>query len=121
MAKRKKSGGWFKFIPIILGILATPVALRAAGYLALSGSGPLTALFPWTELLRSPLLEVSAALSDSVGQYLMYLQFPLYGLLMYWIMRKRAFGVAFLVVLFLHFGCVIAVSGLGGLRGVHLG
>lgn len=121
MAKRKKRGGWLKFLPVVIGVLVTPLALRSASMLALSGPTALAALFPWTQLVRGPLLSISAAAAGPVGQYLMYLQFPIYGLVMFWIMRKRAFGVALLIVLFFHVGCVIAASGGGYVRNMHLG
>lgn len=121
MTRRKKSGRRLKFVPVVVGILVTPIALHAADVLALSGPGALAALFPWTELLRVPLLSISADAAGSIGQYLMYLQFPVYGLVMYWIMRKRSFGVALLVVAFFHVGCVVAVSGAGYVQNMHLG
>jgi hypothetical protein len=121
MGKRNKSGEWIKFAPIVIGLLVTPVALRSAGILALSGPGALTALYPWAELLRSPLLGISAAIADGVGQWVMYLQFPIYGLAMTWIMlRKRSFGVALLVVVFFHVMSVVAVFGMSYLRELDL-
>jgi hypothetical protein len=120
MAKRIKIGGWVRFIPFVIGLMVTPVALSSAGVLALSGQGALTALFPWAELLRSPLLRISAAIADSFGQWTMYLQFPMYGLVMAWIMRKRSSGVALGVVIFFHVVCVIAVYGMGYLQNLDL-
>ena len=120
MAKRKKIGGWINFAPIVVGLLVTPVALRSAGVLALSGQGALTVLYPWAELLRSPLFAISAGIVDSFGQWVMYLQFPIYGLVMTWILRKRSFGAALMVVVIFHAMGAAAVYGLDYLQNVHL-
>jgi len=80
--RRKGGSGWAAWIPFILGIVMTPVALRAASILALSGPGGMTLLYPFVQILQNPLLHGANGLADPVAQGIMYLQFPIYGLIM---------------------------------------
>lgn len=121
MAKRKRSSGWLRFLPVIVGVLLTPWALRSASVMALFGPGAMAVLFPWAELVQGPLPRMPAPLAGLVGQYLMYLQFPVYGFLMFWIMRKRAFGAALLAVVLLHAGGGIATFSVDHMQTAHMG
>jgi hypothetical protein len=96
-------------LPLVVGILVTPPALHFASVLALSGLEALTMLYPWVSVVKSPVLRMG--LDTSIPQGIMYLQFPLYGLIMTWISRSKPFGVALLVVVFIH----AAGIGLAGL------
>jgi hypothetical protein len=99
VAKKKKSGGsWLLWVPLLTGIVVAPLAIRAAGVLALSGPRALALLFPFVEIVRNPLLRLPGA----AAQWVMYLQFPLYGLFMGVLLRSRNLLTALGFVIFLH-------------------
>lgn len=102
--KRRKKGnaGWAAWIPFILAVAMTPVALRAASVLALSGTGGLMLLFPFVQIVQNPVLPVPGGLAGLVAQCIMYLQFPIYGLLMARIIRSKGFWIALNVVVAIH-------------------
>jgi hypothetical protein len=103
MATRKKGrSSWLLWSPFVLGVLATPVALHAAGMLALSGPDGLAMLYPFAAIVNSSMLKVPADLADLVSQWLMYLQFPLYGLLLGRLARSWSWFSAAGVVVLLH-------------------
>lgn len=108
--KRRKSGSsWTAWLPLVLGILATPFALRAASVLALSGTGGLILLYPYVQIVQNPVLRIPNVFAAPVAQWLMYLQFPLYGLLMARIIRSSGFWIALNVVVLIHaVGIVLA-------------
>ena len=83
-------------------MVATPVALRVASVLALSGPNALTFLFPYVEIIKNPVLRIPGALANPGAQWLMYLQFPLYGLLMVVVLRAKGFWIALNTVVFVH-------------------
>ena len=101
--RRKKSGSsWAAWLPLVLGIAMTPVALRAASILALSGTGGLMLLYPFVQIIQNPALHFPGGFADPVAQWIMYLQFPLYGLLMTRIIKSKGFWIALNVVVFIH-------------------
>jgi len=100
--RRKGGSGWAAWIPFVLGIVVTPVALRAASILALSGPGGLTLLYPFVQILQNPFLHGANGLADPVAQLVLYLQFPIYGLLMARIIPSRGSWVALNVVVAIH-------------------
>jgi hypothetical protein len=101
--RRKKGGsGWAAWIPLLAGIAMTPVALRAASVLALSGTGGLMLLYPFVQIVQSPVLHGAGGLSDPLAQGIMYLQFPVYGLLMARITKSKGFWIALNTVIFIH-------------------
>jgi hypothetical protein len=103
--KRKSGSGWAAWIPFVLGIVMTPFALRAASVLALSGPGGLTLLYPFVQIVQNPVLHGAGGLADPLAQGIMYLQFPVYGLLMARITKSKGFWVALNVV--------VAIQGAG--------
>jgi hypothetical protein len=112
---RKSKFSLGTLLPLVVGILVTPPALHFASVLALSGLDALTMLYPWVSVVKSPALRMG--LDPSIPQGIMYLQFPLYGLIMTWISRTKSFWIALLVVIFIH-----AVGiGLAGLLGYMQG
>ena len=111
--KRKSSASRLAWLPIVIGLAVTPMAIRAASVMALSGTGALTVFYPWVQIVRNPLLEVPGEIADLVGQWLMYLQFPLYGLLMTRIWYAKRFSFALSVVFFLHAGGILLAFMLG--------
>jgi len=110
MAKAKKKGpGFLAWMPFILGILVTPLALRAASIVAITGSDGLTALFPWAQAIGASALHLPSDIATSTSQLLMYLQFPIYGLIMVKL-RERGFVVGFGAIALLHvLGMIAAI------------
>ena len=100
--RRKGGSGWAAWTPFVLGIVMTPVALRAASILALSGTGGLMLLYPFVQIVQNPVLHGAGGLADPLAQGIMYLQFPVYGLIMARITKSRGFWVAFNVVVAIH-------------------
>jgi len=100
--RRRKSGSGRAWIPFVLAVAMTPVALRAASVLALSGGGGLLLLFPFVQIVQNPVLRFSEVISAPVAQWIMYLQFPVYGLLMARIIRSKGFWIALNVIVLIH-------------------
>lgn len=102
--KAKRS--WWVLWPLLLGILVTPIAVRAASVLALSGPSAMRLLYPYLVLTHSHVLQVSGEQADTLSQWILYGQFPLYGLL--WMIAARLLGRSAgpLLVLLLHVGGV---------------
>ena len=119
MGKGKRGSGrstWMTLFLVAVGVGATPLALHAAGILALSGPFALSALFPWAELVKPLVIRVSADTADTLEQWLMFLQFPIYGFAIAVIAKTRSYIVALLSVAFLHGLCLLGVVGLGFLH-----
>lgn len=107
----KAHGGWPRYWPLAICLIITPFAIHGASILALEGPKPLALLFPWVEVVSSPLLQLSAAVVSRLSQWTLYLQFPLYGLIMTVAWRDDKPGRAFTTGLIAHFiGLVLAVS-----------
>ncbi|HVJ07962.1 MAG TPA: hypothetical protein VM554_06235 [Acidisarcina sp.] len=107
--KKKNSAGWLAWWPLILGILVTPFAVRAAGILALTGPTALRMLYPFALLPAEHALGLRDSLADTASQAMMYLQFPLYGLLAMLLQRWKSIGFALLVIAGLHLAGVGAL------------
>ena len=82
--KKKASvqSGWKSFLPLLICLAVTPFTVRAASILALAGPKPFALLYPWVVVLRSPALHIPAELAGTLSQWMIFLQFPLYGVLM---------------------------------------
>jgi short subunit fatty acids transporter len=102
MARRKSNTSWWILLPTVVGILITPATLHVASILALSGMDALTMLYPWVVVMKSPVLRISLATTIPVDQWALYLQFPVYGLVMTLMLRTRRFGAALVTVLAIH-------------------
>lgn len=108
---RKKRGasksfarGWWKSLwPVLIGIIVTPFAVRLASILALEGPKAFALLYPWVDVLRSRVLHSPADLVGHAWEYMMYLQFPLYGLLMTLTFRAGRHLRAIIIGLSVHF------------------
>lgn len=100
--RRKGGSGWAPWIPCVLGIAMTPVALRAASILALSGTAGLTLLYPFVQIVQNSVLHGANGLADPLAQLIMYLQFPVYGFIMARTIRSKGFWVALNVVIAIH-------------------
>lgn len=103
---RKKSsrGGWISLWPLLVFLALTPFAVRFASILALAGTKPFSLLYPWVEVVRSPALHLPSDLLGMLSQWMLYIQFPCYGLLMTLTYRAGRHLRAFIIGLVLHFG-----------------
>src|SRR5579885_3573769 len=109
--KKAASAGWLTWWPLVLGIAVTPLTVRAAGVMALAGPDALRMLYPWVQLVQTHLLGFPAEIASTLSQALMYLQFPLYGLVMSLLLRAKGFATALITTAIIHFGAAaIAVA-----------
>lgn len=108
---RKKSawGGWKALVPLAIGVAVTPFTIRLASVVALEGPKAFALLYPWVVALRSPALHFPADLVGSSSEWMMYLQFPLYGLLMTLPFGGGRYLRAFINGLVAHFAGLFAV------------
>jgi hypothetical protein len=117
-ARRKKksaASGWLTWWPLLLGIAVTPLTVRAAGVMALAGPDALRTLYPYVLLLQNHMFGLPGELAGTLSQWMMYLQFPLYGLLMALVLRAKGLTAAVITTVVAHFGAVAAVLALAHL------
>ena len=96
-------GWWKRLWPLAAGIAITPVAVHAASIVALEGPKAFALLYPWVVVLRSRALHFPADLVGRSSESMMWLQFPLYGLVMTLSFRADRHLRAFIIGLILHF------------------
>jgi hypothetical protein len=100
--KKKKSGiRWHTWWPLLLGIIATPFAVKTAEILPLMGQAGLhrlCLLMPFALLAQWHTLD----LAESIPQTLLYLQFPIYGVLLMLVHRFRSLTAGALTVVCVH-------------------
>jgi len=113
--KKTNATGWLTWWPLLLGILATPLAVRAAAVMALAGPDALRMLYPWVQLVQSHILGFPAEIAGTLSQAMMYLQFPLYGLLLALVLRRKGLLTALITTALVHFGAVGIVVALAHL------
>lgn len=113
--KRAKSAGWITWWPLLLGILVTPLTVRAAVVMALAGPDALRLLYPYVQLVQNPLLAFPTEVASTLSQAMMYLQFPFYGLLAALILRAKGLLPALITIAVVHFGAVGIVIALAHL------
>ncbi|HEX3438167.1 MAG TPA: hypothetical protein VHT24_15465 [Pseudacidobacterium sp.] len=113
--KKSSSTGWLSWWPLLAGIAVTPLTVRTAGVLALAGPDALRTLYPYVQLVQSHALGFSGDIATALSQALMYLQFPLYGLLMALVLRSKGFLHALITTGVIHFGAVAIVVALAHL------
>jgi len=109
--KKTAASGWLSWWPLLLGILVTPLTVRAAGVMALAGPDALRMLYPWVQLVQSHVFTTEIA--GTLSQAMIYLQFPLYGLLMALVLRAKGLLPAVIATAIAHFvavGIVIALA-----------
>jgi hypothetical protein len=102
--KKKNSLGWLMWWPLVVAIAATPFAVKTAEVLPLMGAEGLLRLrllYPFA-LLAQQHLGLNEALGESVSQALLYLQFPLYAVLLIVVHRIKSFMTAVFVVVTIH-------------------
>jgi hypothetical protein len=108
--------GWWKALwPVLIGIAITPFTIKLAGVFALEGPKAFALLYPWFDVLRSRVLHSPADLVGHAYESMLYLQFPLYGLLMTFTFRAGRHLRAFIIGLLAHFTGLLLVVVLGWL------
>lgn len=109
-AKSFVHSGWWKSLwPVLVGIAITPFTVRLASVLALEGPKAFALLYPWFDVLRSRVLHSPADLVGHAYEYMLYLQFPLYGVLMTLTFRAGRNLRALIIGLSLHFTGLLLV------------
>jgi hypothetical protein len=101
-SRKKQTSGWLTWWPVILGIAVTPFAVKAATLMALTGPDGLRLLYPWMLIPKLRFLDLSDSFGNAISQAMMYLQFPLYGLIAMLIHRSKGPGAAILQVALIH-------------------
>ncbi len=103
-ARKTLARGWWKALwPVLIGIIITPFTIRLASVLALEGPKAFALLYPWFDVLRSKVLHTPADLVGHAYESMLYLQFPIYGLLMTLTFRAGRHLRAIIIGLMLHF------------------
>jgi len=77
--------------------------------MALAGPSALMTLYPWVLLLKSPAIGLGTPLGGNLSQLLIYIQFPLYGILMVLALRSKPVWIALAIVAAAHLGAIAAV------------
>jgi hypothetical protein len=113
-SKKKSAAGlsYMLWAPLLAGFAATYFAVRYAEVLPLMGPPGLLRLrllAPLAMLAHQPELGMAEATADSVAQGLLYVQFPLYGLLFGLIWRVVGFARAAGILALVHALVVAAV------------
>ena len=97
------------WVPPLLAVAVTPFAVRAASVLALTGPGAVRLLFPFVVLVQA---HTPTALApeqrDTLAEWTMWAQFPLYGLLAALAVRWRSLAFAAALLVLLHAAAVLA-------------
>jgi len=101
-SRKKQTSSWLAWWPVIVGIGVTPFAVKAATLMALTGPDGLRVLYPWMLLPKLRFLGLSGSLGDGISQAMMYLQFPLYGLVAMLLHRRKGALAAILYLALLH-------------------
>ncbi len=109
-ARRKRGRSSLLFWwPLLLALVATPFAVRAASVLVLSGPGALRLLYPFVTLVQAHAPATFAPEQrDTLAEWTMWAQFPVYGLVAAVVGRWRGIGAGFLAALLLHAAAIAA-------------
>ncbi len=103
--RKRKSPGLLAWWPLAAALVLTPFAVRAASVLALTGPGALRALFPFVALIQA----LAPRQGEPLAAGAMWVQFPVYGLMLALFARKRRLLAGCIVVLLVH-GAVLAAA-----------
>lgn len=98
-----------------MSVLITPLTVRAAGVMALAGPNALRMLYPYVQLVQNRMLGFPTEIGGTLSQAMMYLQFPLYGLMMALVLRAKGLLPAVITTAVAHFGAVGIVIALAHL------
>ncbi len=96
--------------PLLFCVALDPFLVRAASILALEGPKPFTLLFPWVEFVHLPIFHFTGETMSTISQWVLYLQFPVYGLLMTLRSRADRRWRALNIGLAVHFGGILLVE-----------
>jgi hypothetical protein len=109
---RAKGPGWTRqaLWPLLICVALDPFLVRAASIVAMEGARPFTMLYPWVEFLHLPAIHLTAETVVAIQQWVLYLQFPFYGLLMTLAYRADRRFRALNYGLAAHFGGVLLVE-----------
>ncbi|HTX42199.1 MAG TPA: hypothetical protein VMD25_10260 [Acidobacteriaceae bacterium] len=117
---KKKTHFWnagsHAFWPLLLCLILDPFIVRFADVLALEGPKIFSLLYPWIMVVNDPVLHLSSSISSRLTQWLLYLQFPLYGVLMTVTFRAERFLRAFCIGLAAHFSGLLVIVAFSHLR-----
>jgi hypothetical protein len=111
--KRKKTSqaGVPVWLPLVVGVVITLLAVKTAEILPLMGPGgllKLQLLYPYALLLKLPELGLSEATSELWSQVMLYAQWTFYGIYVAVMMRRKSLGLALMQVAVLHLlGCAM--------------
>lgn len=111
-AKSAPGGGYLVWLPLVAGIVITWFTVRYAEVVPLLGPAGLFRLrliAPLAMLAHQPQLSLPDTTADTIAQALMYVQFPLYGLLLGLVWKMAGFARALLTVALVHVLAVAAV------------
>jgi hypothetical protein len=97
--------------PFLLGLVATPIAVHFASVMALAGPDALMTFYPYVLLLQNHLPGVTFN-TAMLSQWMMYLQFPLYGLIMTIVLKRKGFLPALGTIIVVHLAGVLGVIAL---------
>jgi hypothetical protein len=109
--KRKKASQPMApiWLPLVVGVIITLVAVKTAEILPLMGPGglfKLQLLYPYALLLKLPQLGLSEQTSELWSQVMLYAQWTLYGLYVTVMMRRKTLGYALMQIAVIHLlGC----------------
>lgn len=77
--------------------------------MALSGPSALRLLYPYVLLPQNHALGLPAELAANLSQLMMYLQFPVYGVIVMLVLRSKNLAASLLTAAVVHFAAVLAL------------
>ena len=106
---KRKPPGLLLWWPLAIALVAAPFAVRAASVLALAGPSALRALFPFVALWQAHApARLAPEQRDALAAWVMWAQFPVYGLVVSLFARRRKLGAGFVTALLLHGAALLA-------------
>ncbi len=93
---------WQTLGPLLLALVLTPIAVRSASILALSGPASLRLLYPWVTLLEQHEMGLSAVQIERFSEWTMWLMLPVYAMLIILIKRINTLASGIMFVVLLH-------------------
>ncbi|HTV82588.1 MAG TPA: hypothetical protein VME18_08055 [Acidobacteriaceae bacterium] len=108
-AGKGSRGGSLALWPLLICLSLDPFLVRAASIVALEGPKPFMLLYPWVEFLHLSIFHLTAERLSTLSQAVLYLQFPVYGLLMTLTFRINRKLRTLIYGLIAHFGGVALV------------
>jgi hypothetical protein len=106
--RTKKQPFWQTLGPLLLALVLTPIAVRAASILALSGPASLRVLYPWVTLLENHAMGLSGPQIERYSEWTMWLMLPVYAMSIILIKRVGTLKSGVVFVLLLHTLAVLA-------------